>query len=338
MINQRRRAHSSSESSSSSILSRCFSSLKRLRSREKRENVWKWRGKINGEESADQSLLLGCSIDGKRGESSSSISEESTGSSEMVQSSGRYTKDVFNLGVGVGMLFLIAASKNEYNKMMELRRQMEMLLNDVKDKLQRDDVIFKPSQSKNYISNSTTNLQEVASTSYHIAIQTDALPHQLVDAETSMECGQSSKCYMPRREECLAGMDQLEAELEAELEHLQLHLDNEDSLEQQIEEVHKLLEERQQQQITELKLALECTKHKLLEKEMEVSRWKDTVQLISQNVPEAMCLPCTLKIVYSSKTLRSVMGFRLSLFGVSVIEAKLRKAHIDGYGVGFSHR
>ena len=49
--------------------------------------------------------------------------------------------------------------------------------------------------------------------------------------------------------------------------------------------LHELLEARQQERVEELEAALECTIHKLHEKEIEVSWWKDTARLISQHVP-----------------------------------------------------
>lgn len=50
--------------------------------------------------------------------------------------------------------------------------------------------------------------------------------------------------------------------------------------------LHELLEARLQEQITDLEYALECARQKVIEKETEVTWWKDTVQLISQHVPE----------------------------------------------------
>lgn len=50
--------------------------------------------------------------------------------------------------------------------------------------------------------------------------------------------------------------------------------------------LHELLEARQQEEIRELEAAIECLKHKLYEKEVEVSRWKDTAMLISRHAME----------------------------------------------------
>ncbi|KAF8393035.1 hypothetical protein HHK36_021276 [Tetracentron sinense] len=256
-------------------------------------------------------------------------------SSEMVESSGRHTKEVsFKLGLGVGLVFLIAATKNEFNKMKELRTQMEIFFKDFKDELKMKDVISKPSESNDNLAYSTNDSQEVGNRNCHLSIQNDALSHHLVVSETTMECDQFMKCNTPRREEFVAGMNQLEAELEAELERLELHLDTEDLLEHpwrkrientapdsslsvSFEEVgnpheadsgenfgvspnelerrlHELLEARQKERITELEFALKGTKNKLHEKEMEVSWWKDTARIISQQYPEAMCLSSVL--------------------------------------------
>lgn len=50
--------------------------------------------------------------------------------------------------------------------------------------------------------------------------------------------------------------------------------------------LHELLEARLQEQITDLDYALECARQEVIEKETEVTWWKDTVRLISQNFPE----------------------------------------------------
>lgn len=50
--------------------------------------------------------------------------------------------------------------------------------------------------------------------------------------------------------------------------------------------LHELLEARLEERISELESALECKTQKLIKKEIEVTWWKDTAQLISQHVPE----------------------------------------------------
>lgn len=50
--------------------------------------------------------------------------------------------------------------------------------------------------------------------------------------------------------------------------------------------LHELLEARLQEQIIDLECALECARQKVIEKETEVTWWKDTARLISHHVPE----------------------------------------------------
>lgn len=50
--------------------------------------------------------------------------------------------------------------------------------------------------------------------------------------------------------------------------------------------LHELLESRQEEQITELEAEVERLKQQLLEKEIEVSWWKDTARVISKHIPE----------------------------------------------------
>lgn len=49
--------------------------------------------------------------------------------------------------------------------------------------------------------------------------------------------------------------------------------------------LHELLEARQQEQIKELEGALECAKQEIIEKESEVSWWKETAKVISKHIP-----------------------------------------------------
>jgi hypothetical protein len=104
-----------------------------------------------------------------------------------MQMTGRCGKDSssFNLGVACGLLYVNAAGKNEVNKMVELRTQMELILQNAKEELRSNNALLNNSGSQ-------FSLQSVAV-----------------------------------GDECVAGMDQLEAELETELERLQLHLDSE---------------------------------------------------------------------------------------------------------------
>ncbi|KAK9130389.1 hypothetical protein Sjap_010876 [Stephania japonica] len=242
-------------------------------------------------------------------------------------SSGRQTNDgSFNLGLGAGLCFLIAATKNEFDKIIELQKQMEILIKDINEMSRNDEnsTSFVPNED---VGSSAISL-DIKNMNSHPVIHSCTMSHNLVEAN-------ETKCDRPTIEDCSLGIDQLEMELEAELEYLQSRLDSEDPEhpQQQKEKLqviaestasnescknldnvdnhqdadywencgvspdelqrrlHELLEERQQEQIEELELALESTKQKLYLKEMEVSWWKDIAEMISQHVPYPIHLP-----------------------------------------------
>lgn len=132
----------------------------------------------------------------------------------------------FNLGIGVGLAFLIANSKNEFHKLKELQTQMEMLLGDIKNEMQRKDMIC-PNSKNNLASNSNGS----KCTEDHLDVQSHGSSDCLVMELSTMECGQFSKSDLTEGSAKGVGMDQLEAELEAELERLQLKLDAENTSE-----------------------------------------------------------------------------------------------------------
>ncbi|XP_010275794.1 PREDICTED: protein POLAR LOCALIZATION DURING ASYMMETRIC DIVISION AND REDISTRIBUTION-like isoform X2 [Nelumbo nucifera] len=294
----------------------------------KRDDEW-WRKGKKIEREVGGSLFLCSSKDGAKGESSSSsVSEDTAGTSNVVAPLGKHMKDLsFNLGLGVGLAFLVAATKNEYRKMMELQAQMEILLKEAKDGLCRGDVISKNSDPHDNLPCFTEESHGGGKTDYHLSVQNCASFQHMVDSEIIPECVEFSKGDTPTREG-VVGMDLLEEEIQSKLEQMQINLDTGDGhLEEQLREVdddtipsgsqststveadnlqeadsedyygvsprklerrlHELLEERQQERIAELEFALECAMSKLHEKEMEVSWWKDTARLISQHVPEA---------------------------------------------------
>ncbi|GAV84306.1 hypothetical protein CFOL_v3_27750 [Cephalotus follicularis] len=214
----------------------------------------------------------------------------------------------FNMGIGCCLLYLFAASRNELDKMVELKIQMEMLLQNFKEKLQRKDALQKMSVPNDIFAH--IDASEGPDSSSYSYLPTLKIP----ETSTATVYGQS-KCFPRELEESSEEMDQLEAELAAELERLQLHLDpglnypeqrmkvtDKDTAssrshsassgevvdpEDSSTEVHcgvspyelqrrlsELLEARQKEQIRELEAALECAKHKLLEKEIEISLLK----------------------------------------------------------------
>lgn len=225
----------------------------------------------------------------------------------------------FNLGIGVGLAFFIVRSKNEIDKMIELQKQMEMLLKDIRNEIQRKDVI---SSSSTTIENDehSSNSNGAENIDNHFVMQNQGSSSHLVLALTTMKCDQESKFGSATGSTKSIGIDQLEAELEAELERLQHSLDAEDGSgfpgQQSMEVVggvfspsftneidpqehdmefhgvspyelekrlHELLEARQQERIEELESALDCTERLLREKEMEICWWKDSVEFLLQH-------------------------------------------------------
>ncbi|XP_057958192.1 protein POLAR LOCALIZATION DURING ASYMMETRIC DIVISION AND REDISTRIBUTION-like [Malania oleifera] len=285
-----------------------------------------------GGEAIGGSVHTGFLMNGpKDNELSSSNSEECGGGSEVIHESGRCKQETcFNLGVGFGLIFLIATSKNELNKMMELRTEMETFLQNVKKEWQGKDTYSKTVDSNDNFSYSTTESIEGSNANGHMPPQYHIESSIKQSLETPMLCKQYSECDKLGEEEHVKGMDQLEAELEAELERLELHLDIEDSLEQSQQQrievdiedtaprgslsttfgeavdppetsirkqfgvcpnelerrLHEVVEARQQERIKELEAALDSANHMIREKEMEALWWKETMQLISQKVPE----------------------------------------------------
>ncbi|KAI9106709.1 hypothetical protein K1719_022237 [Acacia pycnantha] len=240
------------------------------------------------------------------------------------EESGEYRNDTsFKLGVTWGLLYMIAASKNEFSKMVELRKEMEVLLRRTEEELPRKETIFKPFKTSDTLSWSVTDMQDVSSSNSHIFVPPQPVP------EKNMVHNHVQEYKLSKQDECEEGIHGLEAELQVELERLQLYLDEEAPFEDTQEEnvkvahmdsstrsdgtcsgeiidaqeesndvsfgvhpielerrLHELLEARLQEQITDLDYALECSRQEVIEKETEVTWWKDTVRLISQNFPE----------------------------------------------------
>ncbi|EEF46879.1 protein POLAR LOCALIZATION DURING ASYMMETRIC DIVISION AND REDISTRIBUTION isoform X2 [Ricinus communis] len=237
------------------------------------------------------------------------LNESETGQSSRNDSS-------FNLGVGCGLLYLIAVSKTELTKMIDMRMQMEALLQSTRQELLKKEELCKAAESNDVFAYSAIKGAETPDVEILV----------LAESSRVTVCDQSSKWETPEKEE---GMGQLEAELEAELERLQFHLDREKLLKHpeqlnikvtdehtassksqtissevfdpqpqetdtdcgvspnELERrLHELLEARQQEQIRELEAVIESLKDKLYEKELEASWWKGTARFISRHAME----------------------------------------------------
>ncbi|KFK25369.1 hypothetical protein AALP_AA8G104500 [Arabis alpina] len=251
---------------------------------------------------------------------------------------------LFSIGVSCYLLHLIATSREEIHKIVELRNDLEKFLECKNNELNRKQQEFVELRNdiekfiefhndelrrKKQREERSVTLTPVYST---ISDVVDGPESSTTDhyyspqfLETSLPTGRegSLKHYVLKGgEEGFSGeMDQLEAELEAEFELLQIGQDQESKCSNLKEEVleksvdseglrfghkcpglveeqqgvcpyelerrlHELMETRQEEEIKELEIALEDAKKKLLLKETEASWWKDTAYIVSEHIPE----------------------------------------------------
>ncbi|KAL6985164.1 hypothetical protein U1Q18_018542 [Sarracenia purpurea var. burkii] len=200
----------------------------------------------DGEGRTEREEEVGPSVNGLDGKSSSPVLELKE-ESETDEVSGQCKKDYLNLAVGFGLFYLIAASKNELNKMIELRTEMEMLLQNVTMGLQNRsrEIMSKLSESNEIPACSTSDAQENLCSNGHVSLQHGLFFKELSDSKATELCDKSMCCKATRQENSMEGIDLLEAELEVELERLQLHLDTGDFYEypkqQRVESSHDML-------------------------------------------------------------------------------------------------
>lgn len=147
---------------------------------------------------------------------------------------GRCRNDAsFNMGVACALLYLIGASKTEITKMVEVRKQMEILLRNFTEELQNRNSGLKTIEIDDSVAYSTNHIRESSNSSTQISLQMNSArttSYVVPESEIILECGDSFRRVVHEREQHLTGMDELEAELEAELELLELHVDTEHPL------------------------------------------------------------------------------------------------------------
>lgn len=121
---------------------------------------------------------------------------------------------------------MIAASKNEYSKILELRKEMEMLLQHVKQELPRKEAFLEPLKQSDILACSITDIHDVSSSNSHILDQSQPV------LERNMGHNHFLEYNLSQKDEYVEGIRELEAELEVELERLQqLYLDEETAFE-----------------------------------------------------------------------------------------------------------
>ncbi|XP_062023205.1 protein POLAR LOCALIZATION DURING ASYMMETRIC DIVISION AND REDISTRIBUTION [Rosa rugosa] len=291
------------------IVSRWFSALKRARHR-----------KVNARsDKRDNEIVKESNLPHTRCSTNGFNSDGGSGRCGMDSSS-------FNLGVACGLLCVVAAGKNELNKMVELRTQMELILQNAKQEMGGKNALTnnpKPAAESNEINftSFSTNFQQASTSGSQFSLQS---------VGGRDECSDYCVGNEGEGDEYVAGIDQLEAELRAELERMQLQLDSESNSsiskspqQQRLEgmgdigsnrregdsastdysdhemlwgcgfaplelerKLHLVLEARQEERIKELEDALECAEQKLEEKEREVSWWRNAAILMSGRDPE----------------------------------------------------
>lgn len=120
---------------------------------------------------------------------------------------------------------MIAASKNEFGKMVELRKEMEMLLQHAKEELPMKEELLKPLKQSDALACSITDIPDVSSSNSHNLVQSQPVLERNLVHNNFLECDLSEQ------DECVDGIHDIEAELEVELERLQLCLDEETAFE-----------------------------------------------------------------------------------------------------------
>ncbi|KAM3224181.1 hypothetical protein ACQJBY_057534 [Aegilops geniculata] len=255
-----------------------------------------------------------------------------------------------SLGLGAGLVLLLSRGAAELSRMAELRAQMERLVMEVRAEAR---------------GSSPSDLSDGG----HVDDGDSVVKERIVFADAGGEDASlfrgsrdtASACGDAGVGDAVAAMDQMEAELEAELTRLQLdsdegdgeeecvrprrdhqlesavksdvssesaspacvdidgvlddaaieckeHQDSKEEGEEDTDEedeeskpchggvparvlerrLHELLQSRHEERIAELETELQRTQRKLLDKEREVSRWRDTAKLVSRHKDESL--------------------------------------------------
>ncbi|XP_002438756.2 protein POLAR LOCALIZATION DURING ASYMMETRIC DIVISION AND REDISTRIBUTION [Sorghum bicolor] len=251
-----------------------------------------------------------------------------------------------DLGVGLSLVFLLAKTSDEFNKMVKVRTEMEELLKEIRDEVRIKSGGTGAGTGTEGAHDATKDRNRESTTSS--CITTDGNEVQSARARMEYQAAASSsgvelagyekeKSSSEEGGGCCARMDVLEEEFHAEMELLQVNYgssetpsflpdpeeeeehysepydemadyrngidddsggvveddddgdgddDDDDgnaeyngvSAVQLERRLHELLHERNRDRIEELEAALRCAEQKLVEKEMEVSLWKDTAK------------------------------------------------------------
>jgi hypothetical protein len=135
---------------------------------------------------------------------------------------------VFSLGISLGIITCTMANKKEINKLRELLKQNENLVEDLQDELDmKDSMTVKELHNENYGSQDTCD-HSFSGKELH-----EFSPEKHVDSSPRIDCKES---YDKKEEQSSESMSKIEAELEAELERLGLDM-NVSSLDRKLSEL-----------------------------------------------------------------------------------------------------
>lgn len=138
---------------------------------------------------------------------------------------------LFSLGISFGTITCIMANKREIDKLRELLKQTENLVQDLQEELEmKDSMTVKELQNENYGS------QDTCDHSFNDKELNEFSPEKHMDNSPKFD---SKDSYHQKLEEGSESMSKIEAELEAELERLGLDM-NASSLEKKLSELVEL--------------------------------------------------------------------------------------------------
>ncbi|XP_040377366.1 protein POLAR-like 1 [Oryza brachyantha] len=200
-------------------------------------------------------------------------------------------------GLGLSLLFLLARTSVELNKMGEVRAQMEALLGEMRDEAAR---------CKRHITAAARRHLRPASSS------TSSTPASGYSTDTTGGDGRSTSSPAMATANCETEK-QVQEEEEGwsdgefiELEGgfgtgaglslrrgINVHDDEEDGAVSGVElerRLHELQHERDRERVAELEAALRRAERRVVEKEMEARLWKDTAELALQRPPPPLAV------------------------------------------------
>ncbi|CAN7015443.1 hypothetical protein BRARA_K00396 [Brassica rapa] len=179
------------------------------------------------------------------------------------------------MGIGSFLLYLVVASKTELDKMTNLRTQMETLLLNAKEELQKNDAYPKETRGNKF---SPQVISDLAS-SIFAGSSTSGLQEENSEHEVSKPEDRHTKDQIQRQHK-LKDNENHVPEMVTDERYGVCPYELEKKL-------HELLEARQQDELLKLETALSRVERRLQEKETEVSWWKDAARLLAQRVPES---------------------------------------------------